>query len=907
MKIFTWMVVGVSAVSSCGRLQSASLTFREVPYSGTSSLSAVTIGMNDGVVVGLGGTIVRLLPRADDSDSGTNIATKTNSLPFPGISLYSVSYDGGSNYVAGGNQSRLFRSTFPTWTEVPNAFGSQQVKSNIVGVAFNGSRFVAAAQNSQVRIQPGADLGASVGWTAAPVTNALAERFRAITHVSGSTLALAGDSAMLSVSTNGGANWFDRRLNLNASTNFTGIAAGGGRIVAVGVNGVIFTSTNYTGKGEANWPKAVSPVTNTLRAVTYAGDRFIAVGDGGVMVQSTDGLNWTVEHSGTTNRLNGVAYASEGVFSGLLFAVGTNGTILVGGAKPGVPELAVSNASVCEETGAGAGEFSAVDTNLVGNTTIAWYSAPSGGEAITNGPTFAPTNRVPGNHSFWVAVRDSRVKGIVSDRVPVTFTVNPKPILAFQSVSALCVNAASVNLETNVVNALSGVGSISGLGVNGNSFSPAVAGVGTHTLTYTFISDSGCVSIKLIQVVVNPVADISILQVAPLCVDAAAVNLSASVTNVTGSGYFTGRGVSTNAGVYRFSPSVAGVGTYTLTYTFISDAGCSSSKSIQVLVNPVADISIPVVGPLCVDDAEVNLSASVTNVTGNGVFTGRGVSTNAGTYRFSPSVAGVGTNTLTYTFISDAGCDSSKTIQVVVNPIADISIQVVSPVCVDAAAVNLSASVVNGVTGSGYFTGRGVSTNAGVYRFSPSIAGVGTYTLTYTFNSDVGCSSSNSIQVVVNPLPVVGLKNDAKTNYFVSDTNVIVLSTLFTNTPADRFFFSGGGVTAGTFIPSSVTVPTNVISYRYTNSSGCNASGEIRMVVTDYPELKVQNLTNTHFELTWMTKFARYDLEKSETMTNSSWNMVTNGILGGVSSSGVQTFGTNGEYYFFRLKKLGTN
>src|SRR6266542_275051 len=68
------------------------------------------------------------------------------------------------------------------------------------------------------------------------------------------------------------------------------------------------------------------PTSAQLHDVTFGGDQFVAVGDGGSIVTSTDGENWTARSSGSQAALNGVAYGN-GKF--LAFGdEGTNGVVL---------------------------------------------------------------------------------------------------------------------------------------------------------------------------------------------------------------------------------------------------------------------------------------------------------------------------------------------------------------------------------------------------------------------------------------------------------------------------------------------------------------------------------------------------------------------------------------------------
>src|ERR1700722_6127616 len=60
-----------------------------------------------------------------------------------------------------------------------------------------------------------------------------------------------------------------------------------------------------------------------MYAVTYGNGQFVAVGDNGLIVTSTDGYNWTIQNPGNASALVGVAYA-DGEYA----AVGGN-TILI--------------------------------------------------------------------------------------------------------------------------------------------------------------------------------------------------------------------------------------------------------------------------------------------------------------------------------------------------------------------------------------------------------------------------------------------------------------------------------------------------------------------------------------------------------------------------------------------------
>ena len=75
----------------------------------------------------------------------------------------------------------------------------------------------------------------------------------------------------------------------------------------------------------ANWTQRTSPTRNgfALMGITYGRDTYVAVGLGGIILASADGLTWTSRVSGTTVDLLGIEYINA-----TFYVVGGGGTIL---------------------------------------------------------------------------------------------------------------------------------------------------------------------------------------------------------------------------------------------------------------------------------------------------------------------------------------------------------------------------------------------------------------------------------------------------------------------------------------------------------------------------------------------------------------------------------------------------
>jgi hypothetical protein len=107
--------------------------------------------------------------------------------------------------------------------------------------------------------------------------------------------------------------------------NLRGVARGAGVVVAVGVGGLILTSPDGI-----TWTTRASGTSVELLAITFGTGQFVATGYAGTILISADGVGWTSQASGTTQYLSGVAYDPEG-----FVAVGSAGTVLTSSTSSG--------------------------------------------------------------------------------------------------------------------------------------------------------------------------------------------------------------------------------------------------------------------------------------------------------------------------------------------------------------------------------------------------------------------------------------------------------------------------------------------------------------------------------------------------------------------------------------------
>ena len=143
---------------------------------------------------------------------------------------------------------------------------------------------------------------------------------------------------------------------------------------------------------------------------------------------------------------------------------------------------------------------------------------------------------------------------------------------------------APVTLEGQPAN-----GQFWGPGVDGNTFSPELAGPGLHLIKYTVWNENGCSSSYQQQVrVVSCDSEAIPVSFSGLADTVLLADTLIALSGRPANGTFSGPGMSGNL----FDPSLVGLGEYTIVYTIQSQSGCSYSYSQQVTVVPASPTGI---------------------------------------------------------------------------------------------------------------------------------------------------------------------------------------------------------------------------------------------------------------------------------------------------------------------------
>ena len=397
---------------------------------------------------------------------------------------------------------------------------------------------------------------------------------------------------------------------------------------------------------------------------------------------------------------------------------------------------------------------------------------------------------------------------IAADTVLVV--VNPAPVVSLAPFNSTCINAASFSLGGG----LPAGGTYSGAGVSGNSFNPSLAGVGPHVITYSYTNNFGCTKTagSTINVAALPVVNLN-LSFSTACINGAPVTLSGGSP---AGGTYSGAGVS--GGV--FTPSVAGSGLTTITYSYTDVNGCSatSSSTVNISMLPTVSFTLPV-NHLCINDAPATLSGGTP---AGGAYSGAGVSNGM----FDPASAGTGPHPITYSYSDPNGCAASSSSTMNVNQLPAVSLALTSSqVCTNASPITLSG----GTPAGGTYNGAGVSGN----MFDPVVAGQGPHTITYSFTSASGCSNSATSTLTVEPLPSVTLT--------LGTACVGAAPFVLTGGSPPGGTYSGPGVSGGMFDPTVAGFGPHTISYTYANAAGCasTVTGTITVGTLPAPSVSV--------------------------------------------------------------------
>jgi hypothetical protein len=188
---------------------------------------------------------------------------------------------------------------------------------------------------------------------------------------------------------------------------------------------------------------------------------------------------------------------------------------------------------------------------------------------------------------YYVGITDSNGCPTVSQSTQVT--VNPLPAVSFTGLNGgYCIANGSAVLNGNPAG-----GTFSGPGITGNSFSPQAAGIGMHTIIYSFTDTNGCSATSSANTVISSNAYVNLGADTIICTTATLILDAGSFSGYTWQD-------SSTAQTFTVDGSALIPGTYTF-YVNVADAnGCTGTDSIVVNVSVCTGMDDGVTIPLSV-------------------------------------------------------------------------------------------------------------------------------------------------------------------------------------------------------------------------------------------------------------------------------------------------------------------
>ncbi len=393
-----------------------------------------------------------------------------------------------------------------------------------------------------------------------------------------------------------------------------------------------------------------------------------------------------------------------------------------------------------------------------------------------------------------IGCKDSLSQSIkIHDTTRVTFAI---PV----SRAEICKNEATFNLSA----AKPAGGIYTGKGMVGNEFSPSNADLGNNSITYSYTNGDNCKSIIKEIIKVNDITPVTFAD-QTFCLNDAIQTLSGGIPT-SGIYMYSGGGMISDS---VFVPSLARVGSRTMTYTLTNSDGCISIASAIFTINSVPNIRFGAQSAICLNASEISLRNTSTSGDSSYFFNSNGL-TNAVTGKYLPAQFGVGLDTLGYVGVkSSTGCADTIFNTILVHAIPLTTLDTFPSFCINNAPITVS----NGnpkTGGTGVYSGKGIVGS----QFYASIAKAGIHSIVYRFTDNNNCSTSDTEIVIVNTLPKLTAVIFSDLCQF--DSPVTLAGVL----PAGGFY-SGVNVDSATaaFNPDSIGIWS--ISYNYVDTNGC--------------------------------------------------------------------------------------
>ncbi len=420
---------------------------------------------------------------------------------------------------------------------------------------------------------------------------------------------------------------------------------------------------------------------------------------------------------------------------------------------------------------------SSATLSATGAASYTWNPGALSGGTVTVTPATTTTYTVIG------------ANGSCTSSKTIALVVNANPTLVTSaSPTLICSGNSSTLTATGALNYTWNPGALPGGTV---TVSPAV----TTVYTVTGVNAAGCSTTATRQVSVNITPTLNPISTpTSICVGGSAT------LSTSGAASYTWNPGALPGGTVTVSPAATTV--YTVTGT---TANCSDTKTISLLVNPIPTVNATASPTVICSGASATLTATgaLTYTWNPGNISGNPVTVN-------PTI------TTQYTVTgSNGSCISTKTVNLLVNPNPTLTATASSTnICVGSSATLSS-------TGATSYTWNPGALPGGTVTVSPAA----TTLYTVTGANGFGCTTSNTVNLIVTPIPTI---SPAASPATICATK----STTLTATGATNYTWNPGALTGS----NVVVTPASNTTYTVIGSSGaCTSSATILITVNPNP------------------------------------------------------------------------
>lgn len=436
------------------------------------------------------------------------------------------------------------------------------------------------------------------------------------------------------------------------------------------------------------------------------------------------------------------------------------------------PAFAHTNTTICpltDTTFVGAGNLMLFDSVIYhwgdGNTTAT--------AAGVNGAFH--TYSTGGVYTISIEVDNGNIQDTIQT---FTVTVNPAPTVTLSGINTLCPNDTVVISGTAQVTNQWYFNGTPVPAQTSATLSASAPGVYNMLTTNSFGCSDSSNTPFILTAVPNPVV-------------ALGADFSACVNATLDAGN-AGASFLWNDNTTAQTLPVTTSGTYSVMVT--DSNNCSASDTIAVIINPLPVVALGADTTSCASFTIDAQNAGSAYVWSNGDTTQMSTVTSSGVYSV---------------MVTDGnGCSNSDSISVTINP---------NPVVELGSDTSGCTSVTISPNMSGTFLWSDNTTGP-----SLTVTSSGVYSVMVTDSN--GCSASDSVSVIVNPLPTVTLAIPTL-GICVDDADVTLVGSPSGGT------YSGTSVTGNAFDPS-VGAGTHDVYYSFTDVNGCSATDTLSIIVS---------------------------------------------------------------------------